>query len=193
MAIECYEFKIEGISRGMHVQNVLHYNCDNDTDALPLEIANELCNVWDSDVKEWWLDMLPESYAIRWISARRVIPKHSNTSWKEYPDSVAQGTRGVNTGPTAVAPIIKLFGGLDTPVQGRVFLPPPAEISLANNVYDGGFVDAVVAFIDHNLTFTSTHDFSWAIFSRKNNQGVGVSQAALSAIIGQIGGRRRPL
>lgn len=193
MAIECYELKIEGVARGMHIQNVLHFNCDNDNDATSLVCAEELLGIWEDDVMEWWLDLVPNVYAVRWVSARRVVPKHSNTAWREYPGGTKLGTRGTEVGPTAVAPIIKLYGGLDTPIQGRIFLPPPGENVLVNNEFSGGYTDAVLALIEHFLNVSDVHDFNLAILSRKTGTGYGVSQAALGPVIGQIGGRRRPL
>lgn len=192
MAIECYQLKIEQIMRGMNMQNVLHYLVDNNDAATTYTLALELVTRWDAVVKTSWLGLIPNVGGLRWIEARRVVPVGSDSVWKEYPASVAVGSLGTTVGPTAIAPIIKLYGALDSGIQGRVFLPPPAENKIVNNLFDSGYIAAVNTMIGNNLSFSGAHDWNWAILSRKTNTGVTVSTAALSNIIGQIGGRRRP-
>ena len=191
MPVETYELKVAAKLAQQDVLNVMHYRVDNDSEGATVAFANDLCNGWDSIVKPLWLACLPPDYELRYIYARRVIAPGGDGWWLEYPGGTTNGELGTHTGPAALSPIIKLYGGLATPYQGRIFMPGIAESMVINNVYQTAFTDAIADLIAGFVTWTHT-DYEWnlAIRRRSNNTSQAVTSAALGPIKGFIGARR---
>lgn len=194
MPSEAYRFTIEGIARGNHVQNVLHFLCDNNDDATPLSVAKELVNAWITDFASQWAAFNSDRYSTRWVQAYRIIPKGGNSWWKEFPDNEQPGALNDDIGVVSLAPIVKLFGGVTDGVQGRCYLPPPGESSVVENTIDTDYSTAVIACFNDLISFSGgTHDFALAIHSPTNGQAVPVTTVAMSPILGTQKRRRIPL
>lgn len=194
MPVECYRLKIQGISTGEQTQNVLHFNVDNNDDALPATLAQELVNTWTSDVKNAWLLFNSNRYGLRYIEAKRVLPGGGNSIWKEFPEGAQVGAINAEQGPLQLAPIVKLYAGLAEGVQGRIFLPPPPETMVVNNVIDSDYRSDVIDCVESMFALSSgDHEFGLAVFSKKNGAAYGVTTANMSDILGMIEARRKPL
>lgn len=193
MPVECYRLTIEGIGTGNHTQNVLHFNVENNDDTPPLQMASELIAAWSGTPIEAWTAFQSNRYAIRWIQAKRILPSGGNSYWREYPEGGLIGNIDEEQGAMSLAPIIKLYAGLDSGIQGRVFLPSPPETSVEDNQFYAPWVGVVDAFIAANLSFSDAHDWTWAVYSKKNNASYSVSVAQVGNLLGQLGRRRMPL
>jgi len=193
MAIQCLQLQVEGIARGNHVQNVMHFNVDNNDDATPIALASELVNYWDSTILLEWQGIQSSAYAVRWLQARVVSVGGGNSYWKEYPIGSKPGTRGATIGVLQLAPIVKLFTSLAAGLQGRIFMPPPAEADVVDNVIQAGYINAVDDWVTEALSFSVDHDWNLAVLSRKLNQSASVTTTTISDILGSIGRRRKPL
>jgi len=193
MATEAYSLRIGATLGGAWVENVLHYLVDNDTDLINWSMAARLCEAWDSTVKTAWLGTLPSAYVLQWIEARRSSVGGGRSWWIEYPNSSTFGSLGSTTGGLQTAPIIKLYPGLGTDTQGRVYMPGISEAQLVNNEILSTYrtaVDTLIAAWDSISDSGST--FQLAIRSPKLGTTVPVVEAALGPIIGNIGRRRIP-
>ncbi len=194
MATETYRFTIEGISSGNQSSNVHHFLCDNNDDATPLAIALELVAKWHLTFRALWGQFQSQRYAVRWIEAKRVLPRGGNSGWREYAEGTEDGSVAQDQGELQCAPIIKLFAGLTEGVHGRIFLPPPPKTMVVEIVIDAGYQTDALAYVDAMIAFSGTsQDFNLAVFSRKFNDAYAVTTAAMSPIIGSLGKRRQPL
>lgn len=193
MPVECYRLTIEGVGTGNHVQNVLHFNVDNNDDAQPLQLAQELIELFRADPLDAWLSFQSNRYAVRWIQAKRILPGGGNSYWNEFPEGSKTGLLDQEQGAASLAPVVKLYAGLDSGVQGRVFLPSPIDTAIVNNQFDSDWVEVVDAWITATLSFSGDHDWFWSVFSKKNNNAYQVSVAQVGPLFGQIGRRRQPL
>jgi len=194
MPSECYRFTIQGLSTGEQTQNVHHFLCDNNDDATPLEVATELIAKWTLTFRAFWLQFQSNRYVLRWIKAQRILPGGGNSTWLEYPEGAQTGGVNAEQGVLQCAPIVKLFAGLTEGVQGRIFLPPPPELAVSENVVDASYGSDAVDYVDQMLSFSgATHDFNLAVYSPKNNAAYPVTTATMSNIIGSLGKRRKPM
>jgi len=193
MAIEAYKLTVGALHFGAWVQNDMHFLADNDDDSTTRAMAFDLVDAWNFVCSTPWLGTLPESYAIQWIQAQRVIPSGGDAWWKEFPGSTANGTLGTGAATLNTAPIVKLYPGMGVHTQGRVFMPGIAETMLIGNVYDSDYVDAVNDWIAVQLSFDNGgKTWTWGIRSPRLNLCTPVIAAALGPIIGNIGRRRIP-
>jgi len=194
MPSECYRFTIEGISSGNQTSNVHHFLCDNNDDGTPFEIATELCDKWHATFRAFWLQFQSQRYAIRWISAKRILPGGGNQSWREYPGGTEDGGVAVDQAALQCAPIIKLFAGLTAGIQGRIFLPPPPDTQVVSNAVQPTYQSDAIDYVDQMISFSgATHDFNLAVYSKTLGQAHAVTTAAMSPIIGSMAKRRKPL
>jgi len=192
VGIETYRFTIEGNAAGYHVQNVLHFNVDNNTDATPLALASELVAKWDATFEAMWLDLNSEQYTVRYVQAKRVLPSGGNSVWKEFPEGNSQGLHSGEITSLSLAPILKLYPSLAANTQGRIFLPPPYWPAVADNVINSGYHTDCIDFGNAIISFTATHDWQLAIYSRTLGTAYAVTAISVSNILGQIGKRRVP-
>jgi len=193
MAIEGFRVHIEGDALGYHWANVLHFLVDNDNDAAPLALAQELSNGLTPIMQNFWTDFNSISTVVRWISVRRILPGGGNTWWKEYPAASLKGAQSVELASVSLAPIVKLYSGLEAGVQGRIFLPPPPDTSVEENVITTGYNNFVLAWIEELEGISLAHEWSLGVYSRKLGQVVDVTTSTMSPILGQIKRRRQPL
>ena len=193
MAIECYELKITAKLAQQDVLNVLHYNVDNDTDATSAALAGQLIQDWFLAMEGAWLGILPPDYELRHLYARRVIGGSGDGVWQEFPGGTTNGTLGTHTGPAAISPIIKLYGGMTDPYQGRIFLPGIAENMIVDDIYQAAWIAAsedLIATIGSIAESAKT--FTLAIRRRSNNTSQDVTSMNVSPIRGLMGSRRTP-
>jgi len=194
MPTECYRFVIQGISTGEQCQNVLHFNCNNNDDAPPIAVAKELVEKWHASFRTDWLDWQSNRYWVRWVEAKRILPGGGNSYWREYPEGSNIGGVDEDQGVLQCAPIMKLFAGLATNVQGRVFLPAPWQTAVTANVIGNTYATNAIAHFEDLLSFSgSDHDFVLAVYSKRLGSGHGVTTCAISNILGSQGRRRQPL
>lgn len=192
MPSEGYRLTIEGFSLGYHWQNVLHFLGANNDDTSPIEMAKELVDNVGGGLLTDWQAFNSVSTTIQWISAKRILPSGGNSAWIEYPEASNKGDINKQIESVSISPIVKLYAGLVDGIQGRIFLPPPAEDHIVDNVVTSDYQTKVSAWITPLLSFSDDHDWNLAIYSRKNNTIYPAVAFQLSNIIGQIAGRRKP-
>jgi len=193
MATEAFRLRIEGYARGYHWANVLHFNCDNNDDTPNIQLAKELVDAMETPFADFWSDFNTTATVIQWMEARRIIPNNGNSVWKEYPDASLAGSVVEEMASVSLAPIVKLYTGLDSGRQGRIFLPPPPDSEVVNNEISVGYHNFVMAWMAEIEEFTANHDWNLAVYSRQSGQTLDVTTYSVSPILGQIGRRRKPL
>jgi len=194
MPSEAYRFTIQGLAAGEQSQNVLHFLCDNNDDATPIDIARELVIKWNASFLTSWLEFNSEDYTVRWVQAKRILPSGGNAYWNEYPEASAAGLVNSDIGALQLAPIMKLFTSLANNIQGRCFLPPPPQTAVNDNVIETFYKDDAVDAFGELISFSgTTHDFNLAVYSKTLGQAAAVTTVTMSDILGSIGKRRKPM
>lgn len=192
MAIECYSLKVEQICFGSVMQNVLHYIVDNNDDATPIQISKELVGLFGNTPVTKMRDCCSERWAVRWIEAKRILPGGGNSAWLEFPLGTKDGTNVANVASLSTSVIVKLYSALASGLQGRIYMPPPYEGAMEDNVLDTAYHNDIMEFVAAAYTLTDDHTFNLAIYSKKTNTAGAVQTYQISPIIGNIGRRRTP-
>jgi hypothetical protein len=192
MASECYRVTVEGDALSYYWANVLHFIGDNNNDASPLSMAQELVGALNTIFSNDWVDFNAIGTVCHSITAKRILPGGGNSYWKEFPEGAMKGNISQQIGALSLAPIVKLYGGLAEGIQGRIFLPPPPETEVTNNIISTFYHNQVIEWVEAMTSFTEDHDWNLAVYSKKNNAAYPVSTTTISDILGQIRRRRRP-
>jgi len=195
MATALYRVEFRGNSSAQFNECVMHWLATGITLGSAFDEANSLVQLMDSTFKPLWLAMLPDTYSLNAILARRIGPTAGEYAIVDYQDVTEVGTRGSGTTANQVCPCVTLIPPMGVKSAGRVFLPcvSPTQINL--NVFQAGYITAVSNFFTPAIAFTSFlgGNVQLAIFSRKLNTSHEVSAFQLSPVIGFQRKRGRPI
>lgn len=191
MAADVYSLEAIGVSSGQYVSNVMHFRNDDSTpSSTPSVDATVLILAWEAALRDLWLDMLPDTYTLRGVRARRV----NNTGGHTIASlMVAQvGTRGPGSfssvGPCILLPVTPAAGVFAT---GKIFLPGAADDDVVDNELSAGLITAIDAYATAawaNIT-SGALAFQQCVYQRVTETGflfIATPRASL-----RIGSQRR--
>jgi hypothetical protein len=195
MAIEGYKLDLGGLHGGSWNQCSLIFNVDNATSDPQFQVAKDLLDDFNADQLAGWRGLFPNEYALQWLRAKRISVGGGQSRNREYPGSVAIGTRGGDTTSLAISPVVKFFPAMGVNTQGRIFLPTVSDLDLEDNTYTAGYATLVENFfvgLDSWVGSVSGLTWEHAIYSKKLATITGVAAVQLSAVIANQGKRRVP-
>lgn len=196
MSTELYQLRIQGLNQQEYNECVVYCQGDNLSAGDVIVNAKDLLNSWETNVKTQWLDMLPSSYNLMRISAKR---QDTAAGGVGVDTQYQYGTElGAQTGVAQVqqlCPIVRLIPPMGVKSAGRFFLPCISEGDIAANVPAAGWVTRLTAlmvqWVQNNFGAGS---ISWqlAIYSRKLDQFHRALDFDTSPVIGWQRRRQRP-
>jgi hypothetical protein len=195
VATETWELTVSGYAGPENNTVVMHYNSDNVAVSDTAHDGEDLISSWETNLRAKFLDLLPATYFLDYIRARRVIPKFSAVAHVQYPFRNKPGTLGANLASNQLCPVIKLIPPTGIKSAGKIFLPAVGGGEIVNNQYDAGYVTRVNTFMTAATANFGTGTLHWqvAIYSRKNNSASLALAWSLSPVIGYQKRRRSPV
>lgn len=194
MATENYLLSIQGSVQGQYNECVLCFQSNGLSSSDTLDSAGDLVNAFNTHGLALWLAMMPNSYYMDVLSARRAFPKPSATAFIQAQAFTALGTRGGTSTAYNLCPSVFLVPPMGVKTGGRVFLPAVAQADIVNNQYIGAYITAVDNFFGAAVSGFAGSGTNWhlAVYSRKNVSASLAQSWALSPRLGFQSRRRRP-
>ncbi len=194
MATENYLLSIQGSVAGQYNECVLCFQSSGLSNVDTLGEGGDLCNAFIAHGQALWLAMMPSSYWLDALQARRAFPKPSAVAHVQNQPFTVGGTRPNQATSWSCCPAIFLIPPMGVKSGGRVFLPAVSQGDLINNAYLAAYLTAINNFFGAAITGFAGSGTNWkiAIYSRKNAAANLVSSFAPSNRIGFQGRRRKP-
>lgn len=169
MATEIYELVLAASTGLETLENVMHFVGGNLTADHTIDNAKSLCDSFNTNVLPTWMNLFPDNYILKRITARRATPKPSGTATIEYPQATQIGQFGSGQLSNQLCPVLFLVPGMGFKTGGKIFLPCVPNTAIVNNSYTGGYVTLMAAFVGAILANFGVSGKTWqsAIYSRK--------------------------
>lgn len=194
MADELYLLTIHGNHSGQHNEVGQYFHASNVTAGDTYETARDLVASWENNPINDWLGMLPQSYEIDRLSARRISPAGGIIYNREMQDGFAQGTLGAAAASNQLCPLIRLIPPMGVVSAGKFFLPCIAESEINANTPSAGWVAAVATYMGDILSNFGITGIIWlsAVYSTKLNTFADTVTFDTSSTVGWQRRRARP-
>jgi hypothetical protein len=196
MATETYALSIQGVHKQERNECVISYKGDGLTANDTFNSGLDLIDSWEGNLMALWVAMLPTSYYVERLSARRIHPIGiSQVYHRQYQSTDHPGTVSGVAQSQQLCPAIQLIPPLGVKSGGRMFLPCIAKGSIDSNAYSGAYLTAVDDWIAGQLSNFGVNAIQWtlAIYSRKLDATSNVVAYNLSPRIGYQARRRSPV
>lgn len=195
MATENYLLSIQGSVGGQYNECVLCFQSAGLSSTDTLDSAGDLVNAFVAHGQTTWLAMLPATYSLDVLSARRAFPKPSAQAYVQNQAFSVNGTRGTSATAYNLCPSVFLVPPMGTKSGGRVFLPCVGQADIVNNQYIAGYITAIDNFFGAATSGYAGSGTNWqlAIYSRKHVSASLAQSWALSPRLGFQSRRRRPV
>jgi hypothetical protein len=195
MATENYLLSIQGSVSGQYNECVLCFQSAGLSSVDTLGEGGDLINSFIAHGQALWLAMMPASYFLDVLQARRAFPKPSAVAHAQNQNFAVPGTRGSNATSYNLCPAIFLIPPMGTKSGGRTFLPAVAQGDVVNNTYLAAYLTAINNFFTAAIAGFAGSGTNWhlAIFSRKNVSASLVASFSPSLRLGFQGKRRKPV
>ncbi len=195
MATENYLLSIQGSIAGQFNECVLCFQSAGLSSVDTLGEGGDLINSFIAHAQAKWLAMLPGSYNLDLLSARRAFPKPSANAMVQNQAFSVTGTRGASATTYNCCPSIFLIPQMGVKSGGRVFLPGVAQGDIINNAYLAAYRTAIDTFFIQCIAGLAGSGTNWqlAVFSRKTASASLVASYGPSTRIGFQGRRRKPV
>lgn len=196
MATELYQLRIQGLNQQEYNECVVYCQGDNLSAGDVIVNAKSLIDGWETNVKSAWLAMLPATYNLMRLTAKRQdIAAGGVEVVKQYDYGTELGAVAGTSQVQQLCPIVRLIPPMGVKSAGRFFLPCIAESDIGPNTPSAGWVDRNAALADAWVLNNFSNDsiiWQLAIYSRKLNQFHLVQDIDTSPIIGWQMKRKRP-
>lgn len=186
MATDHYQLRVQGLHQTEYNECVMFFKGVNLTAASYMENAEDLVNSWQSNIQPAWLGLLPASYQLLRVSAKKASLGGGGefTNMLQYGD--APGDVAGGAASQQLCPVLRLIPGMGVKTAGKIFLPCIAESQVSLNAPNATWLTNKDTFLNLSIgPFTgSSIDWSLVIYSRKNNVFSDVLSFDTSPIIG---------
>lgn len=195
MATEVYELRIRGTAGFQPNECVQHFVGGNLTADATRANGDFLIDAWNTNIRPLWLDLLPDTYYLLSVQARRVVPPISVVTFQQFTYGTQQGGRGAGYASDQTCPCVHFIPGMGFKSKGKTFLPCVGKTEIIDNQYDSAYATAVGAWASAMLTNFGTSGKTWQIvvYSRKLGTWSLAVGAGLSTRIGFQKRRRSPV
>jgi len=196
MATDYYQLRIQGLHQTEYNECVLHLRGVNLTAADYISNADDLVNSWVAEVHPAWLDLMPESYQVLRITAKKASVGGGAERSNEFQFGDQPGTVSGGAASQQLCPVILLIPGMGIKTAGKIFLPAIAESQIASNVVNSTWLTNVANMMSILTAGFTGSSITWdlVVYSRKNATFDPVEDYSVSPIVGfQRRRQRAPL
>lgn len=186
MAVDFYQLRVKGLHETQFNECVMHFRGTNLTAADYVQNANDLVNAFNDALKTSWLNMLPSTYQLLRLTAKKASPGGGAEVSAQYDFGSAPGNVAGGAAAQQLCPAIILIPAMGIKTAGKIFLPAIAETQIANNAPGGMWFSNLNSLMVDMLTGFSFSSILWdlVIYSRKNASFGEVLDYSTSPIIG---------
>lgn len=194
MADELYLLTIHGNHSGQHNEVGMYFHGSNLTLGEVVDNAQDLVDGFVGNCLPAWLDLMPASYEVERVTARRIVPQFGVTVGVEFQDGDQPGSITGGAASQQLCPVIRLIPPMGTKSAGKFFLPCIAESQINANTPNSTWFSNVASFMGSILTNVGLGSIIWlsAVYSTKLNTYVDTSTFDTSSTIGFQRRRQRP-
>jgi hypothetical protein len=194
MADELYLLKVHGNHAGQHSEMGIYFHGSNLTLGEIVDNAIDLLDGFETNVLGPLLDILPASYEVERMSARRITPAGGVEMVKQYQDGDGPGTVAGGAASNQLCPVVRLIPPMGTKSAGRFFLPAIAESDIAANIPVAGWTTRLATLMAAMLTNIGMGSIVWlvAVYSTKLGTYVDAVTYDTSPTVGFQSRRNRP-
>lgn len=196
MATDYYQLRVQGLHQAEYNECVMHFRGVNLTAADYIANAQDLILSWQSECQEKWLDLMPETYQILRLSAKKASVGGGGEVTGPYQMAEAPGNISGGAASQQLCPVLLLIPPMGIKTAGKIFLPAIAESQIAANVVNSTWITNAGVLMSQMITGFTNSGITWdlAIFSRKNVSFSECVDYSLSPIVGfQRRRQRAPL
>jgi hypothetical protein len=193
MAVDHYQLRIIGLHETQYNEVVCHWRGTNLTAADYIANADDLCKSWDDTLKGFWLDIMPQSYQLLRLAAKKASPGGGGEATLQYQFGTTPGNVSGGAAAQQLCPVIGLIPPMGIKSAGRMFLPAIPESMIASNVVSAGWLSVVDDLMLGAMAGIAFSSITWdqAIYSRKNTSFAEVVDYTTSPIVGFMRKRQR--
>lgn len=193
MAVDHYQLRIIGLHETQYNEVVCHWRGTNLTAADYIANADDLCQTWDDGMKGFWLDLMPQTYQLLRLTAKKASPGGGGEASLQYQVGTQVGNVSGGAASQQLCPVVGLIPPMGIKSAGRMFLPSIPESMIASNVVTAGWLSVVASLMGISMSGHSFSSITWdqAIYSRKNVSFAEVVDYTTSPIVGFMRKRQR--
>lgn len=194
MATELYQLQVIGRHQQEYNECVMYFEGSNLSAGDVIPNARDLIVSWQSNVLTFWQAILPSTYQLERLVARRISPKFGVDVMQQYQNGQAPGAVSGGASAQQLCPIIRWIPPLGVKSAGRTFLPCIAESQIANNIPTAGWESARSDLATAMLSNFGANSINWqiAVYSRLHKTYSLPLDADSSPIVGWQRRRQRP-
>jgi hypothetical protein len=196
MATETYSLSIQGVHKQERNECVIHFKGDGLTADDTWESGKDLIDSWIDTPMGTWLALMPTTYYIDRLVARRAHPKGLSTEYHtQFQNGEHAGTISGGAQTQQLCPVVRLIPGTGVKTMGKVFLPCIAEGSINGNVYQAAYLTAIDDHFPQIIGNFGIGPIQWnvVVYSRKLDLVSPIVSYLISPAIGYQRRRRAPV
>lgn len=196
MATELYQLRVAGMHQQEYNECVFYIQGDNLSAGDVIVNAKDLLDSWETNVKGSWLPMLPPTYYLDRVTAKRQDSSAGGVEVVlQYDNNTETGTAGGPAQATQLCPIVRLIPPMGVKSAGRFFLPAIYSGDINNGAPTASWITRLAnlmsAWLLNNFGVGSIQ-WQLAIYSRKLDQFHLAQDFDTSPIVGWQKRRQRP-
>jgi len=186
MATDYYQLRVQGLHQTEYNECVMFFKGVNLTAASYFENAIDLVDSWNAGCSGFWLDLLPASYQLLRVSAKKASAGGGGEYTVQTQIGDAPGNVAGGSASQQLCPVIRLIPPMGIKTAGKIFLPCIAESQVAGNVPAAAWITNVNDLMTSQVGPFAISTIQWnqVIYSRKNNVFSDVVSWDTSPIIG---------
>lgn len=194
MADELYLLKVHGNHAGQHSEMGIYFHGSNLTLGEVYDNAIDLLVGFQSIGLPELREMLPTTYHVERLSARRVIPAGGVEAVVQFQDGAQPGSQSGGAASNQLCPVVRLIPPMGTKSAGKFFLPCIAEGDIDANTVSAGWVSRLGDLMSGLLSNIGTGSIIWllAVYSTKLGTYVDAVTYDTSPTVGFQSRRNRP-
>lgn len=196
MATDYYQLRVQGLHQTEYNECVLHFRGVNLTAADYIPNAQNLLLAFQALVQSQWLAVLPASYQLLRLTAKKASPGGGGEQTGQYQFNAEPGAVAGGAAAQQLCPVIILIPPMGIKTAGKIFMPCIAESQIQANVVNSTWQADIATLMGTLITGFTDSVITWdlAIYSRKNASFSEVADYSLSPIVGfQRKRQRAPL
>lgn len=186
MAVDFYQLRIQGLHETEYNECVMHFRGTNLTAADYLANAADLASAWFSEVGSAWLDMLPNTYQLLRLTAKKASVGGGGETSLQFDFGSTTGAVAGAAAAQQLCPAILLIPAMGVKSAGKFFLPAIAESQIQANVANATWLSNLDTLVDLMTAGFTASSITWdlVVHSRKNTTFNEILDYSVSPIVG---------
>lgn len=186
MATDYYQLRVRGLHETQYTECVLHFRGTNLATADYLANANDLVLAWNSFLKDYWLNLLPQTWQLLRVTAKKASVGGGGEVNGQYDFGSQPGNVAGAAAALQLCPVVTLIPPMGIKSAGKIFTPAIAESQIQANVPNATWLSNLETLMATMIAGVIESTITWdlVIYSRKNVSFAEVVDYSTSPIVG---------